>query len=365
VSSAISILTGIYHQRPLPAAGYTPVLGVTSNTVPWELLRAAGLRPFLLSPRRASTPLADRYMEDVFSGRMKAIFDFLVSAESASLCALVIPRTSEQEHKLYLYLREVVRQKAERAPLAILYNLLHARSAEAEAYGLERTHDLKRALERLTGRPIESESLCAAIAEGNAARDAIRGLLRQREGPAPKLSGSEALPLIGAWYFMDRAEYTALAQEALREIESRSPLEGPRILIKGPPLDRLDFCAAIESQGAIVVAEDDWWGSRAAGNDIDAIDAARDPVSAIFNKYYFDAPSPRVFPTAVADAWFHSRASEVDGVIFYVPPEDDVLGWDYPRLRDDLTRRGIPHVMLRDPSSDRIGAFIESLTPAS
>jgi benzoyl-CoA reductase/2-hydroxyglutaryl-CoA dehydratase subunit BcrC/BadD/HgdB len=339
-----------------------PVVGITSNTVPWELLRAAGLRPFLLSPRPASTPLADRYMEDVFSARMKAIFDFLVSPESASLCAVVIPRTSEQEHKLYLYLREVVRQKAELAPPVILYNLLHARSAEAAAYGLERTHDLKLALERLTGRPIEFESLQAAIAEGNAAREAIRGLLRQREGRTPKLSGSEALPLIGAWYFMDRAEYAPLAREALREIETRTPLEGPRILIKGPPLDSTDFCASIESHGAIVVAEDDWWGSRSAGLDIHA---ALEPVSAIFDKYYLDAPSPRVFPAAVADAWFHSRASEVDGVIFYLPPEDDVMGWDYPRLRDDLTRRGIPHVMLRDASSDRIGAFIESLTPAS
>jgi len=335
-----------------------PVVGITSNTVPWELLRAAGLRPFLLSPHRENTPLADSYMEDVFSARMKAVFDFLISAEAAPLRAVVVPRTSEQEHKLYLYLREVVRQGTERAPHAILYNLLHARSAQAESYGLERTHDLKLTVERLSGRRIESEALRAAIAEGNAAREAIRGLLRQREGPAPKLSGSVALPLIGAWYFMGRTEYTALVHEALREIETCTPFTGPRILIKGPPLDSPDFCAAIESHGAIVVTEDDWWGSRAAGHDIDA---AEDPVAAIFKKYYFDSPSPRVFPAATADAWFHSQASAVDGVIFHLPPEDDVMGWDYPRLRDRLTARNIPHVMLRDTSSDRIGAFIANL----
>src|SRR5579863_9619804 len=113
-----------------------PVVGITSNTVPWELLRAAGLRPFLLSPHREHTPLADRYMEDVFSARMKATFDFLISAEGRLLSAVVIPRTSEQEHKLYLYIREVLRHKTEGAPEVILYNLLHARSPEAEAYGL-------------------------------------------------------------------------------------------------------------------------------------------------------------------------------------------------------------------------------------
>jgi benzoyl-CoA reductase/2-hydroxyglutaryl-CoA dehydratase subunit BcrC/BadD/HgdB len=313
----------------------------------------------LLSPHRPQTPLADRYMEDVFSARMKGIFDFLISDASAALSAVVIPRTSEQEHKLYLYLCEVMRQKLERSPQPILYNLLHARSPEAEAYGLERTRALKITLERLAGRRIEPEALSTAIAEGNSARNAIRGLLQQREGHAPKLRGSEVLALIGAWYFMNRGEYALLAQEALREIHTRPPLAGPRILIKGSPLDRPDFCAAIESHGAIVVAEDDWRGSRAAGRDIDT---TIDPLRAIFEKYYFDASSPRVFPSEIADAWFHSKAAEVDGVIFYLPYEDDVIGWDYPRLRAVLDERTIPHLMLREESTDEIGAFIKRLS---
>ena len=64
------------------------------------------------------------------------------------------------------------------------------------------------------------EALSTAIAEGNAARHAIRRLLQEREGHAPRLEGSEALALIGAWYFMDRSEYALLAQEALREIQT-------------------------------------------------------------------------------------------------------------------------------------------------
>jgi benzoyl-CoA reductase/2-hydroxyglutaryl-CoA dehydratase subunit BcrC/BadD/HgdB len=335
-----------------------PLIGVTSNTVPWELLRAAGFQPVLLSPLRKHTPLADRYMESVFSSRMKAIFDFLISPQAASLSTVVIPRTSEQEHKLYLYLREVLRQGTERAPEPILYNLLHARSAEAEAYGLERTRDLKVALERLTGRAVEPGALSAAIAEGNAARHAIRGLLLQREGPSPRLSGTEALALIGAWYFMDRSEYALLAQEALREIQMRSPLKGPRILIKGPPLDNPNFCSAVEAHGASVVAEDDWWGSRAAGLDIDT---AGEPIQAIFEKYYLDAPSPRIFPPEIGDDWFRRKASEVDGVIFYLPQEDDVIGWDYPRLRAFLDERAIPHLMLRAASPEEIGPFVARL----
>ncbi len=330
------------------------MVGVTSNTVPWELLRAAGLHPVLLSSRGLRTPRADRYMEDVFSARIKAIFDFLISTESTPLSAVFIPRTSEQEHKLFLYLREVIRQGAERSPEPILYNLLHARTPEAEAYGLARTHELKHKLEQLTGRRIEDQALSSAITEGNAARRAIRGLLQHREGLAPRLSGSEALALIGAWYFMDRSAYACLVQDALAEIGARPLLRGPRILIKGPPRDSPALCTLIESNGAIVVAEDDWWGSRAAGHDIDT---SMDPIRAIFQKYYFDAPSPRVFPSAIADDWFCRKTSEVDGVIFYLPPDDDVVGWDYPRLRAFLDERAIPHLMLRSEDSEQIQAF--------
>ena len=232
MASAIATLTRIYTDRKIQNRG-RPVVGVTSNTVPWELLRAAGLHPIVVSPRRNNTPLANRYMESVFSSRMKAVFDFLLSPESAVLSAVVIPRTSEQEHKLYLYLREVIRQGEERAPEPILYNLLHARSPEAEAYGLERTHDLKAQLERLTGRRIEPGTLSAAIAEGNAARQAVRGLLQQREGPAPRLCGSEALPLIGAWYFMDRGEYPRL-----RGTQSRKSRCGHRSKVR-------EFCSRV------------------------------------------------------------------------------------------------------------------------
>ena len=91
------------------------------------------------------------------------------------------------------------------------------------------------------------------------------------------------------------------------------------------------------------------------------IDTSAEPVRAIFEKYYFDAPSPRVFPSAIADAWFQCKATGVDGVIFYLPQEDDVIGWDYPRLRAFLDERALPHLMLRTESPEQIGAFIARL----
>jgi len=154
---------------------------------------------------------------------------------------------------------------------------------------------------------------------------------------------------------MPGAEFTTLALEAAEELERRKRLPGLRLLVKGAPLDRVGLHAALETCGAIVVAEDDWWGTRSAGADIDA---SGDVLEAIFEHYYLEAPSPRVFPPEAADRWFQSSVtSGVDGVVFYLPPEDYVAGWDYPRQKQFLDDLGIRSIAVREDA----GAGVLSL----
>jgi benzoyl-CoA reductase/2-hydroxyglutaryl-CoA dehydratase subunit BcrC/BadD/HgdB len=361
-----------HYENPASEAVYLassgrPVVGVTSNIAPWELIRAAGAFPFLINSGDANHPDIAAFMEEgVFEQRIRAIFSAAISGDLQHLSLLLTPRTSEQEYKLYLYLREVARQNPERRiPPVYLYDMLHARSAESYSYGLERTLRLKEHLEQLTGRRINDESLAMAIEESNAARKNIRKLLQLRR--MLLISGTESLALIGASYFMDRREYARLAELALEEIADRSPIVGKRLLVMGSSLNHQGLHQALEKHGAIVVAEDDWRGARSAGEDIDA--GSSDPLKAIFDKYYFDAPSPRLFPFELADAWFQREAAtEIDGVVFYLPPEDCVAGWDFPRRRRYLDERRIPHLVVRDDAISiseechhRIDIFVRSI----
>ena len=332
-----------------------PIAGVTSNTVPSELLRAAGFFPLMLNPPRGPAAYADHFMEvGVFSARIRGIFHGITAGLWPFLKLVIIPRTSEQEHKLYLYLREIARQGLGKSvPEVYLYNLLHSRSAETEEYGFERTRDLKKHLEQLAGRSIEAADLARCVCESNQARVAIRSLLNLREGTEPRLRGTEALSLIGAAYFMDHAAYAQLAAEAGAEMEERPPARGARLLIKGTPLHHTGLHQAIESHGAVVVAEDDWWGSRCLGEPI-AADA--DMVRSIFDAYYRGTSGPRAFPPEMADKWFFEAAAKADGVVFYLPPEDDVLGWDYPALRAALAQRGIPSLLVREDAAEGLSS---------
>jgi benzoyl-CoA reductase/2-hydroxyglutaryl-CoA dehydratase subunit BcrC/BadD/HgdB len=328
-----------------------PIAGLTSNTVPWELLRAAGYFPLMLNPAGGPVPFAERFMEDgVFAARIREIFHGIASGVWPFLKMVVIPRTSEQEHKLFLYLHEIARQGfVNGLPDLYLYNLLHACSDEAALYGLERTHEFRKYLERRAGQPIQAADLTGAVEQSNRASRAIRRLLDLRQGLEPRLRGTEALALIGAMYFMDRAEYAQLAEEAAAEISPRAPVNAVRVLIKGSPLHHSGLHRAIESHGAVVVAEDDWWGSRVNTKEISQ---QTDIVRGIFERYFRGAPSPR----ELSSEWFLSAAAAVDGVVFYLPPEDDVLGWDYPHLRGILDERGTPSLLIREDAAGKLSA---------
>jgi benzoyl-CoA reductase/2-hydroxyglutaryl-CoA dehydratase subunit BcrC/BadD/HgdB len=350
------------------AANGNPVVGVTSNTIPRELIEAAGAFPCVINSGNAHHPDILNFMEDsVFEERIRAIFGAAISGNLQHLSLLLISRTSEQEYKLYLYLREVVRQNPGfPIPPVYLFDMLHTRSPESYSYGLERTLCLKERLEELTGKAIDDSALLQSIKASNSARRAIRKLLSLRK-PQPMVFGTEALALIGSSFFINKNEYARLAEDAVKIIEHRSPLAGKRILVEGVSVNHQSLHSALEKHGAVVVAEDDWWGSRSSGLDID--DGSSDLIGAIFEKYYLDAPSPRIFPFEIADGWFHKESvNGIDGVVFYLPPEDCVAGWDYPRRRQYLDERGIPHLLVRDDAMsiseechERIEKFVSSI----
>jgi benzoyl-CoA reductase/2-hydroxyglutaryl-CoA dehydratase subunit BcrC/BadD/HgdB len=343
------------------AAGGIPVVGITSDTAPWELIRAAGAFPCVINSGNSNCRDINSFMEEgVFEERIRAIFGAAISGDLQHLRLLLIPRTSEQEYKLYLYLREVARQDPKRRiPPVYLYDMLHTRSPESYSYGLERTLCLKKQLEELTGKLADDAALKHAIEESNSARKAIRQLLSLRR-QEPRVTGTEALALIGASFFMNRSEYARLAELAVEKLEDRAPLAGRRLMITGASLSHRILHQALEKHGAVVVAEDDWWGSRSAGEDIG--EGSNDRVKTIFEKYYLDTPSPRSFPFEIADAWFQQASTDgIDGVVFYLPPEDCVAGWDYPRRRHYLEERGIPHLLVRENAMSMSEECYESM----
>jgi benzoyl-CoA reductase/2-hydroxyglutaryl-CoA dehydratase subunit BcrC/BadD/HgdB len=321
-----------------------PFVVASWPSVPVEIVRAAGFRAVFARGASGPTPTADRHLEPrIFPGRLRHLVESALTGRLSHAAHIVIPRTSDTDYKCFLYLREFVRRGVIPAlPPVILFDLLQSAGAEVRAYDAARTRALFDELSAVSGRRPSVDDLHRQIARVNEARAAARQLLAFRR-TAPRVSGTEIFPLLAAFWELEPERYVAAVKGAVSAFAKRSVLSGPRVLLAGVPVDGPELHHAIESHGAIVVAEVGPWGSGAPGDDVRVDD---DPFLALADKYRADAIGART-PAASLRRHIEHMLDEVDAVVVSLPPEDAVFGWDYPVLRDRLQARGLPHVCLR------------------
>jgi benzoyl-CoA reductase/2-hydroxyglutaryl-CoA dehydratase subunit BcrC/BadD/HgdB len=293
------------------------------------------------------TPAADAHLESgIFPSRLRHLVEDALTGRLAHAARIVIPRTSDADYKCFLYLREFVRRGVATALApVVLFDLLQSRGADVPAYDAARTRALFDELSSASGRTPSADDLRTEIARANTARAAARRLVGLR-CPIPRVAGTEAFPLLAAFWEMEPDRYAEMASEAASRIAARPPLAGPRVLLTGSPVDGHTLHEVIESHGAVVVDEVGPWGGGVAGDDVRIDD---DPVAALADKYRAASIGPRT-PVDALRRLTEGMLDDVDAVVVSLPPDDAVFGWDYPALRDVLQARRIPHVCLRcDP----------------
>jgi 2-hydroxyglutaryl-CoA dehydratase, D-component len=315
-------------------------------SVPVEIVRAAGLRPIFVRGGpggTAATPVADTHVESgIFPSRLRYLVDGVLTGRFDNAACIIVPRTSDPDYKTFLYLREFERRGIARSlPPTLLFDLLQSDGPDVRAYDAARMNALFHDLASLTGRQPSLDDLRLEITRANVARSAVRRLVALRH-VVPRIKGAEVFPLLGAFWQLLPNNYALLAAEAADDMAQRPPLEGPRVLLAGAPVDSPALHAAIESHGAIVVEEVGPWGSGAGGDDVDC---SGDPMLALADKYRRDATGPRT-PIGPLRGSISRMLENIDAVVVSIPPEDTAFGWDYPALRDLLAVRRIPHTCL-------------------
>lgn len=322
------------------------VVGYFLNSVPVELIVAAGLDPIRLvgDPSRRA-PVADRYMEEYMDGEVRSIFGSMLTGEFDFADLVIIPRTSEVYLQLYYFLREMPRWEPDAAiPPLHLFDLLQSPHWLTARWDESRMRLLAKRLEEIGGRTVDDAALAEGIAVCNRLRRALGAASALwREG---RLSGVDALKVIGAASILPPAEGVA-AIEALAADPPDTGARGPRIMIKGSPQSDIHFTALVEEAGTQVVAHDHVAGDSTYRALVDENSDA--PWEALAAHYQRRIPGPRVHPQVDQDAAFIvlAEAARVDGVVFFHDEWDDTLGWEYPEQRKLLEARGIPSLFLK------------------
>jgi hypothetical protein len=330
-----------------------PVVVTSWPTVPAEIIRAAGCRPIVMRGRALRTPLADLVLEPhVFPNRLHQFVQAALAGELAEAACLVLPRTSDPDYKAFLYLRELNRRQllTMQAPV-LLFDLLQSSGPDIQPYNTARTRELFENLVALAQPRQSVEDLRHAIEQADLAREALGRLIALRRG-VPRVSGSEVLPLIGAFWQLAPERYVVLANQAADSLARRAPLDGPRVALMGAPVDGPGLHAAIEALGAVVVAEPGPWGLEAAAGQPTQVE---DPFTAIAERYRRLAIGPRT-PRGELRHRFAQLMGNVDAVVVCLPADDAVFGWEYPALRAWMEEHRLPHVCVS-------GAPCEPLSP--
>jgi hypothetical protein len=323
---------------------------VSWPSLPVELVRAAGLSPVFARGRSTPTPAADRVLEpDLFPNRLQQLVEAALTARLQNVAAVVLPRSSDPDYKCFLYLRELARRgAAPNLPPVLLFDLLHGDGSDAHAYNAKRGRDLFTLLSNLAGRRVREDDLRAAIAGANRARASARRLQALRHDP-PRVTGAEALPLLGAFWQLEPQRYAALANAAADALVRRAPIERCRVLVAGAPVDTVAIPAAVEAEGAVVVAELSPFGAAGTHNDIAVAD---DPFAALALHYARESIDARLRVPALIRK-LEELLGAAEAVVILQPPDDASFGWDYPRIRELLVRRSIAHTVLSgDPAHE-------------
>lgn len=347
------------------------LVGYFLNSVPVELILAAGLDPIRLRGEPADRPVrADRYMEEYFDGEVRAIFEALLDGRYALLDLLVVPRPSEVYLQLYYLIREIPRWEPQAAlPPTVLFDLLQTPSYTTARYDLGRMRALADRLGEAGGEAVDNARLAAAIRTANRLRAALCAAAPLWRGDEPRLSGADALRVIGAAGVLGTAEATALIEALVANPPPPLCAAGPRLLIKGSPQHDTRFTELVESCGARVVAHDHLGGDRTFERPVSE---EGDPWEALVHHYQREIPGPRAYPQAREDQRFLklANAAAVDGVIIIHDEWDDTLGWEFPDQKRLLDEHGIPVLFLKrqpwfDPPEDlqreAVTAFIATL----
>jgi bzd-type benzoyl-CoA reductase N subunit len=321
------------------------VVGYHYTSVPEEVIAAAGMLPVMVTGNPSmGTEAGDKYMEDYFCPFVRSVHNLYVTGEYEFLDLSIFPQTNDSIKRCYYYLwtekAKFPDLNAKIPPLGI-FDSLHTRKYIATRYVQGRVEALRQLIGQLAGKDISRNDLLEAIEVYNENRRLLKKVAELRRADPPRITGVEALQIIGSGFFIPKKEHNRLLEAFLAGADKLPEREGTRVFVSGTIMDNTQFYELIESCGTVVVGEDVCTGNRYSDN---LVDTSADPVDALADRYHTKSHEGRMSPISTLVDYIVKGAQEckAQGAIFNYLRWDDSHGWNYPSQRNGLSAIGIP-----------------------
>ena len=154
-----------------------------------------------------------------------------------------------------------------------------------------------------------------------------------------KISGCEALVIIGAGFFMEKTKHTELVNAVADAAVNWPVIDAPKVFFTGSNQEDLSLYQRIEDAGLLVVGEDHDWGERVFDRDVNLNLSMADALVDCYMLREFS--SKKAFVSQRVDALNREvKAAGADGVIFYTNQYEEAASWDYPSQKESLEAAG-------------------------
>ena len=302
------------HVDEWKAAG-KPVIGYFCQYMPPELILAAGALPLRMrGVGSEDSSHADAYLSGHVCTYVRHTINLVLEGYYDVLDGEISLNSCDHVRRC----ADVLRKKTS---IAFHGFISVPRNPRESLYGYFK-NELQKLLAEMRdhfGTRITDDDLRAAIAGMNENRRRLYLLKALRREDQPKLSGAEALAAHIASQVLPPTVFAEVADRLIEALNDRPDLTSPRgrLILIGAELDEPEYVEAIESQGALVVADMLCFGERSVLDLLDENSA--DPLDAIARAYFFRPSCARMigdFPNRWENLKQLATAVRADGIVF-------------------------------------------------
>ncbi len=321
------------------------VIGTYGSDVPDEILLAAQLFPLRVTSDvfDGTEDISEQYVGNTTTIHGSQITR-LINGTYAELCQNVVASNScaaigatyELLHGLGRVFKEL-----KVVPLTFL-DYANTRYLYNQNRNVKINERFKKTVEAWTGTAIREQELRDAIDICNEDRRAMREFDSLRNGEVSRVTGTEALVVIGSSMFMDKKRHAELVRELIEEAKDWPVIDAPRVIVYGSDHEYTDLYEVMEDAGLQPVFEDQNFGARHYDMDVNT---DLPSIKAITGRYMnrMHASSSSYVQERVDQMKDFIATYKPAAVLFYMNDRDETISWDYPSQKVVLDEMGIPY----------------------
>jgi len=351
------------------------IIGYTCSYVPDEIFHSADILPFRLrGTGTGSTTVGDTYFGPFICSFPKCILQLAGEGQYDFLDGVVVTPGCDSMRRLDECWRKAGHDDGHRVPGFFHYfGVPHKRTDYSLNWFVDEMRNLIKEVEDHFRVSVNHEKLHQSIALYNEGRTLLQEMDRLRTGEEGFLSGTDALAVVLAGTAMPKEIHNQRLKDFIKELKQMDPIPGgkKRIMLVGSANDDMAFVKTIESDRAVVVADNLCFGP---GRQSDRVEETGDPVEALARRYLYANHCPRMFgdyKQRLRILKDKIERAKIDGVILQNIRFCDLHGSENGLFEKALEAMGVPCLRLEREYGPlvetgrikmRLDAFIERIS---